>query len=203
MTVPSETKIISRKVEFQGWHTLETVVVQPPSLKHAGHVQPMKREVYRVGTCAVVVLYQPETDQILLTEQFRIGALLAGDDNPWLFEVAAGMVDEGEDAETAVRREALEETGCHILDLEFIGKNYPSPGCTTEVHMHYCGRISAAEAGHYGLEAEGEEIRTHLVPAADAIRMLDEGRITNAASVICLHWFARNHDRLRKKWGNK
>ena len=31
-------------------------------------------------------------------------------------------------AEAAVRREAIEETGCDILNLEFIGKTYPSPG---------------------------------------------------------------------------
>jgi ADP-ribose pyrophosphatase len=203
MTALSKTKIISRKVEFKGWHSLETVTVQPQSLRHAGLAQPMSREVYCSGTCAVALLYLPETDQILLNEQFRVGVLLAGDDNPWLYECAAGMVDDGEDAETAVKREALEETGCPILDLEFIGKTYPSPGGSNEVHMLYCGRIDAAEAGHYGLEEEGEEIKTHLVAATEAIRMLDAGRITNAATVICLHWFARHHDRLRKKWGQK
>lgn len=199
----SKTKIISRKVEFEGWHTLETIVVQPASLRHDGQAEPMKREMYYCGVCAVVLLYLPETDQILLNEQFRIGAFIAGDKNPWLLECAAGMVDDGETPEDAARREAVEETGCHVLDLEFIAKCYPSPGGTDETHMLYCGRISAAEAGHYGVEAEGEEIKTHLFSVDDVMRMLAEGKITNGATVACLFWFMNNRERLRKKWGVK
>lgn len=203
MSRVQKTKILSRTLEFDGWHRLETIVIQPASLRHDGQTEPMKREMYYCGICAVALLYLPETDQLLLNEQFRVGAFIAGDPNPWLYECCAGMVDAGETPEEAVRREALEETGCHILDLEFIGKAYPSPGGTDETYMLYCGRISQAEAGHYGVEEEGEEIKTHLVNAKEAIRMLDEGQITNGGTVICLHWFARNHDRLRKQWGKK
>jgi len=200
LTHTLKAKIISRKLEFKGWHRLETVVIQHQSLKHDGWTSPISREIYYCGTAVVALLYQPETDQILLNEQFRVGAFIAGDDSPWLMECCAGMIDDGEDPEAAVRREAAEETGCTILDLEFIGKTYPSPGGSDEVHLLYCGRIGTAKAGHYGLAEEGEEIKTHLVSAAEAIDMLDTGRITNAATVICLHWFARNHDRLRRKW---
>jgi ADP-ribose pyrophosphatase len=203
MTKPPAAKIISRKLEFKGWHSLESIVLQHQSLKHDGWTAPMTREMYYCGTVAVALLYLPETDQILLNEQFRIGAFVAGDDKPWLMECCAGMIDDGEAPEAAVKREAVEETGCDILDLEFIGKTYPSPGGSDEVHFLYCGRIGAAEAGHYGLAEEGEEIRTHLVSAAEAVAMLDSGRITNGATVICLHWFARNHERLRRKWGEK
>jgi ADP-ribose pyrophosphatase len=203
MADPSKTRIISRKMEFEGWHKLETIVVQPASLRHEGQAEPMKREVYHCGPVAAALLYLPETDQILLNEQFRVGAYVAGEPNPWLYECCAGLVDEGEEPETAMHREALEETGCHILDTEFIGKIYPSPGGSDESFYLYCGRISKAEAGHYGLEEEGEEIKTHLVSASEAIRMLDEGRISNGATVICLHWFARHHERLRKKWSQK
>ncbi len=203
MTGASKAKIISRKIEFDGWHRLETLVVQPASLRHDGQAEPMQREMYFCGMCVVVLLYLPETDQILLNEQFRVGPFVAGDPNPWLLECCAGMVDEGEGPEEAVRREAIEETGCHILDLEFIAKAYPSPGGTDETQMLYCGRVSKAEAGHYGVEEEGEEIKTHLMPAVEVIRMLDTGKITNGATLTCLHWFARNYDRLRKKWSQK
>ncbi len=97
MTGAPKTKIISRKVEFEGWHRLETVVVQHASLLHSGQAEPIKRELYYSGTCIVVLLYQPETDQILLNEQFRIGAYMGGEANPWLYECCAGMVDEGEE----------------------------------------------------------------------------------------------------------
>ncbi|MFH1158335.1 MAG: NUDIX hydrolase [Pseudomonadota bacterium] len=203
MSYSPKATILSRKVEFEGWHRLETVVVQPQSLKHDGLASPMSREVYYCGTVVGALLYLPETDQILLNEQFRVGAFMAGDPKPALYECSAGKIDEGEAPEAAVRREALEETGCAVLDLEFIGKSYPSPGGSDEMFLLYCGRIGKAEAGHYGLEREGEEIKTRLLPAAEAIRMLDAGEITNGSTVICLHWFARNHARLRQKWGGK
>ncbi len=203
MADPSKTRIISRKIEFEGWHKLETVVVQTDSLRHDGPAQPMSREIYHCKPVVAALLYLPETDQILFNEQFRVGAFMAGDANPWLYECCAGLIDDGEDPEAAVHREAMEETGCKVLDLEFIGKVYPSPGGSDEVFLLYCGRISAAEAGHYGLAEESEEIKTHLVSAAEALRLLDEGRITNAATVICLHWFARNHQQLRNKWSRK
>ncbi len=203
MTTRSKVKILSRKLEFKGWHKLETVVVQPASLRHDGATEPMSREMYICGTAAIALLYQPETDELLLNEQFRVGPFLAGDEKPFLIECCAGLVDPGETPEETVRREAVEETGSEILDLEFIGKSYPSPGATDEVHMLYCGRIGKAAAGHFGLVEEGEEIKTHLVPAAEAIRMLDEGVIVNGATLICMNWFARHHERLRKKWGIK
>ncbi|MBU6475552.1 MAG: NUDIX hydrolase [Alphaproteobacteria bacterium] len=203
MTNASGTKILSRKVEFAGWHKLETIVVAPASLRHEGQSAPLSREVYICGNAAIALLYEPETDRILFNEQFRIGAFMAGEANPCLIECCAGLVDAGETPEQAIRREAVEETGCEILDLEFIGKSYPSPGASDETHMLYCARVGKAEAGHFGLEEEGEEIKTHLVPAAEAIRMLDAGEIVNGATLICMNWFARNHGRLRKKWGKQ
>jgi len=204
MTDNSKTKIISRKVEFKGWHTLETIVVQTPSLRPGGMAKTISREMYHIGTVAVVLLYLPETDHILLNQEFRMGAFISGDDNPCLMECCAGIIGKGEDPKVAVRREAAEETGCAILDLEFIGKAYPSPGGTNETFMLYCGRVDmATQPGHHGLEEEGEEIKTHLIPASEAIRMLDAGEITNGATIMCLHWFARNHDRLLRKWGKR
>jgi len=204
MTSTPKTTIISRTVEYEGWHKLETIVVQHASLRHEGQViAPITREMYFCGTAVIVLLYQPETDQVLLNEQFRIGAFMAGEPNPWLYECCAGMIDEGEEPEDAVRREAIEETGCPILDLEFIGKVYTSPGGTDEKYMLYCGRIDKAEAGHFGIAEEGEEIQTHLIPATEAIHLLDTGKIINSGTIMCLQWFARNHDRLRKKWSPK
>ncbi len=194
-------KVISRKVEFEGWHSLETIVLQHKSRVHDGYAAPMQREMYYTGTAVVGLLYMPATDQILFNEQFRVGAWVAGDPNPWLLECCAGMIDEGEKPEEALHREADEETGCKIRDIEFIAKVYPSPGGTDEIQLLYCCRIDAAAPGAFGVEEEGEEITTCLIGATEAIRMLDAGEVTNGATVTALQWFARHHDRLKKKWG--
>lgn len=198
----SDARIISRKMEFEGFHDLETVEMQHKSFRHDGWSGTISREIFHAGACAVVLLYKPESDEILMNEQFRVAAFIAGAENPYLYECCAGMVDEGETPEAAVRREAKEETGSDIIDLEYIGHVYPSPGGVNETFHLYCGRINGGQhGGIFGMESESEEIRTHLLPAREVISMLDAGKITNAATALCLHWFARHKDRLQKKWG--
>lgn len=193
-------KILSRETVFDGYHRLEKMTVQPRSLKHAGWTEEMQREVFYGKPIAVVLLYIPESDEILLNQQFRLGAMLAGCENPFMYECAAGAVDPGETAEQAARREAHEETGCDVLDLEYVGKAYSSPGCMAEEFQMYVGRIAKAESGIFGHEHEGEEIKTHLLPYAKVIEMLDGGQIPNITTSMLLHWFARHRDQLRKKW---
>jgi ADP-ribose pyrophosphatase len=193
-------KILERKMLFDGYHKLEMFRVQPRSLKHGGWAEEMEREVFFGKSIAVVLLYIPETDEILLNQQFRLGAMMAGVENPFLFECAAGAIDEGETPEAAACREAFEETGCEVLDLEPIGKSYSSPGCMAEEFHMYIGRIEKAESGIYGEEHEGEEIKTHLLPYKSVMKMLDDGHIANIIPALVLNWFARNHERLREKW---
>jgi ADP-ribose pyrophosphatase len=194
-------RIIGRKVEFDGYHRLETVTCQPKSLRHDGYAAEMTREVMHCKKIAAVLLYAPESDRILLNQQFRLGAMLAGCDDPFLYEVAAGAVDEGESVEDAARREALEETGAEIGDLEFVAKCYTSAGCLAEEFHLYIGRIDAGAAGgFFGLEDEGEEIKTHLLPAAEAFAILDRGGIMNAPAALLMHWFARHHKDIRQRW---
>jgi len=199
-----EDKIIYCKTEFKGWHKLETITVQHRSLEKDVMLDPITREVYLSGTVVSALLYIAKKDQILLNQQFRIGAFVNNEDDPYLYECPAGALDDdNEDFETAVRREVKEETNCIISDIEFIGKVYPSPGGSDEVFMLYCGCVDEAKEGFHGIREEGEEIKTHIFDASKAIKMLDDGKVSNSATVILLHWFARNHERLKKKWGNK
>ena len=103
MTRASKANIISRKIEFEGWHKLETLVVEHASLRHDGRIGPLRREMYYCGTCVIVLLYLPETDQILLNEQFRIGAYMGGEPNPWLYECCAGMMEKHRAAARSLR----------------------------------------------------------------------------------------------------
>ncbi|HCS24213.1 MAG TPA: hypothetical protein DIW20_10740, partial [Rhodospirillaceae bacterium] len=128
-TAQSAARITARKVEFDGYHRLETISCVPQSLRGKGEAAEMTREVMFCKKIAAVLLYAPESDRILLNQQFRLGAMMAGCDNPFLYEVAAGAVDDGESVEDAARREALEETGAEVGDLEFVAKCYTSAGC--------------------------------------------------------------------------
>jgi ADP-ribose pyrophosphatase len=194
-------KIVSQQTVFDGFHKLQIIEAQPRSMKHGGWAETMSREIFTAGPYSTVILYIPETDELLLNEQFRLGAFMAEADDPFLFECAAGMIDEGETPEEAAVRETLEETGCNILELEAVGSFYTSPGCLDEEAYVFVGRIDKAETGQiFGVEEEGEEIRTHLLPAHKVFEMLDGGYIQNCSSALALYWFARHKDRIRKKW---
>lgn len=173
-------------------------------LKHrrfaGGWTGEMTREVFERGHAAVVLPYDAVRDEVVLIEQFRIGALTAGRD-PWLVEAVAGIVEPGETPEDVVRREAVEEAGCAITALEVIGEVFPSPGGCSELLTLYCGRVDSAGAGGlFGLDHEGEDIRAFTLPFDEAFARLARAEFLNANLVITLQWLALNRERLKRAW---
>ncbi|KAF0116429.1 MAG: hypothetical protein FD149_1415, partial [Rhodospirillaceae bacterium] len=159
------------------------------------------RELFERGHAVAVLLYDPERDALILIEQFRIGALAAGW-NPWLLEVVAGIIEPGETAEQVARREVREEAGCDVITLEKVGHYLVSPGGTTETVTLFCGRVDSAKAGGiHGKFEEGEDIRVVVVPAGQALAMLENGTLTNGALLVAMLWFALHRDRLHRHWG--
>ena len=115
------------------------------------------RELLERGHAAAALLYDSDLDSVVRIEQFRIGALETPG-GPWLLEVVAGIVEEGEDPEDVVRREALDEAGCTIRNLSPISSFNLSPGgCSEHIHL-FCGRIDASNAG--GIHGLAEEAKT-------------------------------------------
>jgi ADP-ribose pyrophosphatase len=165
-----------------------------------GWTEPVPREVCVRGDAVGVVLYDPGRDAVVLIEQFRVGAAAAGGP-AWLTEVVAGMVGPGETPEAVARREAQEETGATVRELERICEFFPSPGAFTErVHL-YCGRVdSEGLGGIHGLESEHEDIRVSVVPFDEAIARLDTDTLNNSVAIIALQWLMRHRDRLRAAW---
>ncbi len=161
------------------------------------------REVCVRGQAVGVLLYDPDRDSVVLIEQFRVGSASAGGP-AWLTEIVAGLLDDGETPEEVARREAVEEAGCTVRDIELICDYYPSPGAYDEHVTVFCGRVDSrglAETG--GLEEEHEDIRISVVPTDEAIRLLDENRLNNSIAIIALGWLARNRERLRTQWIGK
>lgn len=165
-----------------------------------GWTGEMIREVFVRGHAASVLPYDPERDEVVLIEQFRVGAYAAGME-PWLVEVIAGIIEPGEDPAEVVRREAREEAGCEIGTLELNGKVLLSPGGCSESLTMYCGRTDSAGAGGFhGLAHEHEDIRAFALPAEEALTRLADGAYVNAPIIMSLQWLALNRDRLRQEW---
>lgn len=165
-----------------------------------GFSEPIYREILERGHAVAVLPYDPITDSVLLIEQIRIGAL-ASKSNPWLLECIAGMADGSTDYQQVAKKEALEEAGIELTDLEFMLSYLSSPGGTTERLYLYTASADLSQAGGiFGLPSEGEDIKVHILPFNDAIQLLNDGTIDNAATVISLQWLALHKASLLKKW---
>ena len=160
----------------------------------------IEREVFERGHAVGVLPYDPVADSLVLIEQFRIGALVAGM-SPWLIEVVAGIIEEGEAPEEVARRETQEEAGLEILALMPMCRYLVSPGGSSESVRLYCGRVDSRGAGGiHGLAEEHEDIRVDHLPYGEAMRLLEEGLVTNSVSLIALQWLALHRDRVRAAW---
>ncbi|HZA65935.1 MAG TPA: NUDIX domain-containing protein [Geminicoccaceae bacterium] len=168
----------------------------------AGGMGPeLVREVLERGHAVVVLPFDPERDQVVLIEQFRIGALGVVDD-PWLVEPVAGIIEPGEQALEVARREADEEAGLELLDLVPACTYFASPGGSTETCQVFIGWVDAGRAGGmFGLAHEGEDIKVHVVSVDDALAWIGDGRIHAAPTIVAVQWLALHRAELAARWG--
>lgn len=205
-----DVEVLSSERVYDGFFKVDRT-----RLKHrlfeGGWSAEMTREVVDRGHAVVVLPYDPSRDSIVMLEQFRVGAVaavgaapaIAGEPpaSPWLVELVAGMVDPGETEEEVAHREMQEEAGLVAEALEFATSYMSSPGGLTERITIYIAKVDATTASRYGgLADEHEDIRVQEVSRTDALKMLDEGHVDNAATVIGLQWLALHREHLLAKW---
>jgi len=195
-----DVEILEKTEVFRGYFRIDRYRLRH-RLFRGGWSGEMTREVFERGHAAAVLPYDPVHDAVVLIEQFRVGAVAAGRP-PWLVEVVAGIIEEGESAEEVGLREAVEEAGCEVTDLIPIAEYLVSPGGTSEVITAYCGRVDSSLAGGYhGVAAENEDIRVVAMPLTEAAELLRARKLDNATAVITLQWLVINRDEVRRKWG--
>lgn len=194
-------EVLDKVIGYSGFFRMEKYRLRH-ELFSGGWSPAITRECLERGHAVAVLPYDPERDQIVLLEQFRVGALdFPG--GPWLLEIVAGIMDEPDETpEDVARRETVEEAGCELLDLVPICHYLVSPGGTSESITLFCGRVNADQVGGIrGMVDEHEDIRLHVVSRSEALDLLDSGRINSAAPIIALQWLKLNHPRLLERWG--
>ncbi len=158
------------------------------------------REVFQSRLAVGVLLFDPKRDEIVLVEEFRIGAL-EQTGSPWLLELVAGVIEPNESAIDVAIRESQEEAGCDVIDLIPMYEYWTSPGISTGKFSLFCGRIDSTNAGGiFGLAHEHEDIRAHVFPKEFVYQALASGQINNAATIIAIQWLQLHELDVKTKW---
>lgn len=145
--------------------------------------QRVAREVV-VHPGAVVILPFLTADRILLirNRRYAVGEVL--------LELPAGTLEKGEEPMNAAGRELVEETGYLAGRMAALGNYFTSPGILSE-KMYAFAAYDLQEA-RAALEAD-EEIEVVPVALAEAVTMIQDGRIHDGKTIATLLMYERFH----------
>jgi nudix-type nucleoside diphosphatase (YffH/AdpP family) len=169
------------------WYRLHTTTFDLQGAD--GTWSSQSRETYDRGNGATILLYDVERRTVLLTSQFRYPAYINGHPGGMLIETAAGLLDD-DDPETAIRREAVEETGHRVGEVTHVFDAFMSPGSVTERVHFYAAPYDAGTREHDGggLAAEGEHITLVELDIDEALDQVANGGIIDAKTIMLLQW---------------
>ena len=129
---------------------------------------------------AVVILAENENGEILLIDQFRYSVGTA------IIELPAGIVDSGEDTESAAVRELQEETGWKPSKVVKVVEMYSSPGFSDEkIVLYYATGLTMNKLP----EDEDEFIVPHFVSRHDVEKLIADGDIIDGKTLLGLYWW--------------
>lgn len=195
-----DMKISKVEPKFKGFFTINEIHVNH-CLYKGGTSVTLKREIFERGDAVVLLPYDPVTDNVVIIEQFRLGAL--NGNTPWQLEFIAGMFGENENPVDVAIREAKEEANLTIIkeDIIEVSQFFTSPGGTSECIYMFAAKIDSTNVGGvYGLEEEGEDILVHVMKREEAMRLMAQRKINNASTIIGLQWLQLNYLQLQKSW---
>lgn len=132
---------------------------------------------------AVAVIPVNDKGGIIMVKQHRLPA------GKSLLEIPAGTRRVGEDEEECARRELLEETGYRARVVRKVLSFYPAPGYSTEKITLFLAK-DLEKAGQR-LE-EDEAIEVVEKPIEEALKMLRNGLVEDAKTIIGLYWLAEH-----------
>lgn len=179
-------KILNKKRVFDEYLKVDEYDVQHERYSRNDNAHK-NLEIAAKGDACAALVYEADTNSILLIEQFRLPSAIHGDG--WIIELVAGTMEENEDPKETIEREIQEEIGYKVSSLEFIQRVFISPGWTTErmnIYFAITNSTLKVSAGG-GLEDEQEDIRIVKIPVEQLDIFINS--ILDAKTLIALQWF--------------
>lgn len=167
----NEPKLLKQDAVFKGRRFQVRVdrVVEPSGMEAS-------REIVAIDN-AVCVVARPGPDAVILIRQYRHAA------GETLLEIPAGAIETGEDPRDAAIRELEEETGYRAEKMVERGGFWTTPGFTTEyMYLYEATGLTKTQIN----PDDDESIETDIVTSGEALRMIEDGRIRDAKSIIGL-----------------
>ena len=154
-----------------------------------GRWEKHERNLFRRPDAAVLLPYDAGRGKVLLTRQFRLGAFM-NDSTPGLLEACAGTIDPGEAPDACMRREAMEEIGLRVGEMQFLFEAFVSPAATTEkLYFFVAPYAPEARVGvGGGMEEEGEEIEIVEAGFDEILLEAQAGAIRDGKTLTLLYW---------------
>jgi nudix-type nucleoside diphosphatase (YffH/AdpP family) len=177
-TMPA--RIVNVRPVYQGWATISIATVE-----RDGQTFERLMEDHGPGVCVLPI--DRERKVASLVRQFRAPvAVTSGRVD--LAECPAGLVDNEEQAEHAIRREAMEETGLQLGGVEHVATVWTMPGISTErMHLFLASYRAEDRRGKGGGHAsEHENITIEEVPLAALAAMADGGQVPDMKTLLLI-----------------
>ena len=167
----AERKVIQSDLAFQGRHVRVRV---DRVIDSAGNTTSLEIVEHPGAVCVVPLL---DNGDVVLVRQYRHAT------GKQLLEICAGGLKPGEDPLEAARRELEEETGFLAGKLVERARFWTTPGFTTEFMYLY----EATELVKTQTNFDDDEIiDVEIATQEESLRMIDDGRIQDAKSILGL-----------------
>ncbi len=169
--MPIDPKVIGSRHVYAG----RLFDLQVDELEFPNGVVAQREMIRHPG--AVAMLPIDSEGRIMLVTQYRHSA------GRRLLELPAGTLEPGEEPAAAVARELQEEIHRKPGNMESMGGFYVAPGyCDEYIHLFLCTDLEESVlAGD-----EDEDIEVETLDRSEALAAIDDGRISDAKSIIGL-----------------
>jgi nudix-type nucleoside diphosphatase (YffH/AdpP family) len=142
------------------------------------------REIEDHGSAVCVLPYNVNRKAAVLVRQLRAPVLYAEGHRDTL-EAIAGIIEES-DPVVCARREAMEEAGLHLDQIELVAQGWTMPGVSTERMHFFLARYpdQIVNNDRRGVESEHEDVFPVEIELARLASMADERQITDVKTLL-------------------
>ena len=147
----------------------------------------IKGKIYVIHHHGGVGVLAIKEDKVLLVKQYRYAIQKKS------LEIPAGKLEQGEDPYTCGLRELEEESGYTSEKLYPICEMYSTPGfCNEKIYLYYSNDLIKVE--NPKAMDEDEEIETLWFSFDEIQKMLENGEIDDAKTIIALQYALLNKE---------